>query len=255
MLEEKLCQIGLTANEAKVYLEMLRIGPQGASVIAKRSALNRTTTYSILKELAKKGIVSSCVEARCKLFQANDPNALVGYLDRQSKTYEYYKGEILTVIPQLREMTGHYHFKGPVAKYYDGIAGVKYVIQDTLSAKGEILAYLALDRWLKTGLKGYRDLPILKRNVPLRAVVMDTPETHSFLSENHDPENSMTKILYVKPEQNSGFFENEINIYDDKVAIIHLEKGAEYALLIESKEVAMTQRAIFELAWKGFQER
>ncbi len=219
MLEEKLCQIGLTANEAKVYLEMLRIGPQGASVIAKRSALNRTTTYSILKELARKGIVGVVVEGRCKLFQANDPNALVGYLDRQAKTYDYFKGEILAIIPQIREITGRYNFKGPVAKYYDGIAGVKYVTKDALGAK-----------------------------LALGVIATDTPKMHSFIEEIYDLKDPTTKILYVRPEIDAGFFDSAINIFGDKVAIIHLGKGEEYALLIESHEVAMTHRAIFELA-------
>ena len=44
-------------------------------------------------------------------------------------------------------------------------------------------------------------------------------------------------------------FKNEINIYGDKVMI------ASYAdlmaVVLESKDVAQTQRAFFELAWEG----
>ncbi len=241
MLQEKLCQIGLTVNEAKVYLEMLRIGPQGASVIAKRSAINRTTTYSVLNELEKKGVVGVVVEGRCRLFQANDPNSLVAYLDRQSKTFDYLKEEILTVIHQIRETTGRYKFKGPVAKYYDGIAGVKYALQDVLTAKSEVLAFVPSCGCFHGDLR-----------VPFRAIVADIPDLRSFFDDNYYDCELINKILYVRLEKGLGYFKNGMIIFDDKVVIVYPEKGAEYALVIESHEMAVTQRTVFEMAWKGF---
>jgi len=42
-----------------------------------------------------------------------------------------------------------------------------------------------------------------------------------------------------------------VNIYDDKVAVVSLEKGFEFGVLIESAEFAKTQKSIFDLAWRG----
>ncbi|MEK7173090.1 MAG: hypothetical protein AAB740_03875, partial [Patescibacteria group bacterium] len=44
-------------------------------------------------------------------------------------------------------------------------------------------------------------------------------------------------------------FANEINIYDDKVSIISFGKDELIGMIIESKEIANTQRAIFKMAW------
>ncbi|MDD3862222.1 MAG: hypothetical protein PHP74_05065, partial [Candidatus Gracilibacteria bacterium] len=56
---------------------------------------------------------------------------------------------------------------------------------------------------------------------------------------------------YVKDQGLAKMFENQISIYNNKVSIIHLEKGEEYGVILESKDVADMQRAIFELAWGG----
>jgi len=47
-------------------------------------------------------------------------------------------------------------------------------------------------------------------------------------------------------------FNNEINIYDSCVAIISFGKGSQdvFGVIIESREVAETQRQIFEMAWR-----
>ena len=50
-------------------------------------------------------------------------------------------------------------------------------------------------------------------------------------------------------------FTNEINIYDHKVAICSFDAGLKgesdmFGVIIESKEVAETQRQIFEMAWR-----
>ena len=103
-MREKLLEIGLTDPEAKVYLELLAIGTQVASILAKRLKINRTTIYSVLRNLGMKGLVSSRVKSNVKFFSANDPNCLIGYLDRQSKIYEYYKGEMLGIIPNFRSL-------------------------------------------------------------------------------------------------------------------------------------------------------
>ena len=47
-------------------------------------------------------------------------------------------------------------------------------------------------------------------------------------------------------------FNNEVNIYDDKVAITSFgEAEADlFGVIIESREVAETQRQIFAMAWR-----
>lgn len=256
MLEEKLCQIGLTGGEAKVYLELLKIGAQAVSVIAKRANLNRTTTYSILKSLQKKGFVSVFVNSNVKYFSANDPNCLVAFVDSKCRTYDYFRDEILMMVPKFRALNevGLLGSK-PIVSYYEGTEGVKYLMNDGLKSQGEFLSYWALHKWLESDQKsfmlGFIKERIQNKGIKLHAMAPDTEKVRSFFDMYRGKENS-AEVLYVLDESCWGIFENAMNIYDDKVAIFHLDKGNEYGVLIESKEIAIMQKTIFEIAWKEF---
>lgn len=255
MLQEALAQIGLSTKEAQIYLELLTIGPQAVSVISKRIGLNRSTTYCILKSLEEKGLVSSCRHNNVRFCTANDPNCLIGFLDGKCKTFDYYKSELMMVIPHFRSLMASYNFKKPLINYYDGMEGVKYVIYDALSTKGDFCAYLCLHKWFEHGMKDfllhYKDFRIATKKIPLRAMAPDTKEVRDFFEQNYDKKNSLTKILYVKDASYLEIFKNEMNIYDNKVAIIHLDKGQEYGVIIENKEIADMHKSIFEMAWRG----
>jgi len=54
----QLKHIGLSNNEAKVYLAMLELGPSPVLDIAAKAAINRPTTYVQIELLKKKGLVS-----------------------------------------------------------------------------------------------------------------------------------------------------------------------------------------------------
>lgn len=255
MLEEKLAEIGFSRNECKIYLELLTIGSQPVSVVAKRIGFNRTTAYSILRSLEKKGLVASYVNRGMKFFIANDPNCLVGYVDRKCKFYDYYRTELLSIIPKFRSLVGMYSFKKPIVSFYDGLEGVKHVMYDALTARGECCAYLCLDKWFKSGMRDflleYKDFRIAIKKISLRAIVPDTRVVRAFFENNYDRENKLTEVKYLPSAGHENVFENEMNIYDDKVAIIHLDRGQEYGVVIESREIFMMQKGIFQMVWNG----
>lgn len=257
MIEEKLIEIGFSSNEVKVYLELLKIGSQAVSTLALRLGLNRTTAYSILESLEHKGMVASCRNNNVKIFLANDPNCIIGYLDRRSRAFDYYKSDLLSVMQEFRAITEKYVFKKPVVSYFDGIEGVKHVMYDALTATDDFRAYLCLHKWFASGLKDflidYKDYRISKRQVPLKALAPNTPEVRAFFNDHYGRDSGMTEVLYVRDYKKLGIFENETNIYNDKVAMLNLDKGSEYGVVIESTEVASVQRGIFDMIWSRHQ--
>lgn len=256
MLQEKLLQIGFSEKESTMYLELLRLGAQAVSVIAKRTGLNRTTAYSILSSLVKKGVVSSYVNCNVKYFVACDPNSLVGYIDRQCRTFSYRREQILSAIPQFRSLLAQYDFKRPVVTFFDGLEGVKQVMYDALNAEGVFRACLSLHKWFDSGLMDflieYKNFRINNKKVPLKAIVSDTPEVRIFFDKNYNIGDGLTDVLFVDLAQYSAFFESEINIYDNKISIVNLDKGCEYGVMIQSEKISNMQKTIFDMAWKGF---
>lgn len=255
MLDKSLCQIGFTKSEAAIYLELSKIGPQAVSVIAKRISLNRTTTYSILKSLEKKGMISSVRINGIKYFSANDPNCLVGYVDRQCQTFDYYRSELLNLVPKFRGLRSEYTFAPPLVSYFEGVEGVKHVVNDALNAEGSYCAFLSLHKFLQHGMEDfliqYKNKRIMDKKVGLKAIVPDSKEVRAFFNKNYDKSMMFTEVLFVKNIELLKMFENQVSVYNNRVSIVHVDVGEEYGVIIESKEVADMQRAIFELAWKG----
>lgn len=255
MLDENLCQIGFTRGEARLYIELSKLGSQAVSVIARKLRLNRTTAYSILKSLEGKGVVSSFRNNSVRYFSANDPNSLIGYVDRKCQTFDYYRAELLALIPKFRSVIGEYSFTPPLVSYFEGVEGVKHVMFDALSADGSYCSFLSLHKFLDYGFEdfliNYKNSRIINKKIKLRAIVPDTPKVRDFFNNNYSGHSNMTEILYVKDQGLAKMFENQISIYNNKVSIIHLEKGEEYGVILESKDVSDMQRAIFELAWVG----
>ena len=254
VLDEKLELMGFTKNESRIYLELLQIGPQAVSVVAKRLKFNRTTTYSILKSLQLKGIVASFKNGKVSFFVANDPNSLIGYMDQKCKTFDYYRTELLGLIPKIRDLAKDYDFKKPVVSYFDGLEGVKYVMYDALKKKEDCYAFTCLHKWFDYGHKDflleYKKVRISDKKVNLKLVTPDTKEIRAYFKDNYNAEEKKyTDVIYLPGGENMDMLANEMNIYDHRVAIMHLEPGDEYAVIIESKEIATMQKSIFEVVW------
>jgi len=66
IIEETLMKLGLSKNEARVYLFLARAGEKKASEISEALSLHRTETYRILRDLEKRGLVSSVFEKPLK---------------------------------------------------------------------------------------------------------------------------------------------------------------------------------------------
>jgi sugar-specific transcriptional regulator TrmB len=66
MIEKALHRLGLSKNEIKVYIYIARTGEHKASEISEALSLHRTETYRILRDLEKRGLVSSVFEKPLK---------------------------------------------------------------------------------------------------------------------------------------------------------------------------------------------
>ncbi|MFA6991714.1 MAG: helix-turn-helix domain-containing protein [Candidatus Gracilibacteria bacterium] len=252
MFEDKLCQIGFTHNEAVIYLELLKMGPQPVSTLAKMASINRTTTYTVLRSLEKKGVVSSYYHGKVQFFVGGDPNILVGYIDRKCQLFDYYRQEVLSMVPQFRKLSGNYVFKKPTITYFEGVEGIKHVMNDSTRNNGLLFSFCPLHKWLNGKLKNFffeywKDLKV---NSKTRILLLDLPEIKEHLPKiNILSCFKSAEVLFFNSGCQNDMFENQINIYDDKVTIIHVDRAEEYGIMIQSKDFYKAQKTIFETIW------
>lgn len=229
--------IGLTEKEAKIYLTLLELKESLPSVIARKSAVKRPTTYVILDELQKKGIVSHVKKGKFLYFRALHPRAL---LEDQHDKYS----ALAKAIPELLKLHEKYSAT-PQMSVFEGEEGLIRIMEDTLTTKTELLCWA--DASLAVGsLKEYYPNYIakkVKRGIQLRGIFC-RDEVALDLQQREKEE---LREVYLIPKEKFPF-KNEINIYDDKIAII--SHHDQIGIIIQNKNIADTQRAIFELGFE-----
>jgi sugar-specific transcriptional regulator TrmB len=77
--------LGITSNEARVYLALLRLGNSTAKAISKNSGVARPEIYQIMAKLEKLGLVEGIVSAPCKFRAISMQDAFSVLMERRIK--------------------------------------------------------------------------------------------------------------------------------------------------------------------------
>jgi sugar-specific transcriptional regulator TrmB len=231
-------ETGMTKNEAKVYLALLEFGESLPGTIARRSGVKRSTTYLILNRLEDKGLVSKVKKRGHLHFHALNPYALA------EKEHQKYKNLEL-ILPELTALRGRNKSK-PQVSFFEGKAGLIQIMEDTLRSKTDLLLWANVELSVTTILADYYPTYIKKkveRGLWVRGIVNDDKVAREMKASGKEE----LRELYLISKEDFPF-ENEINIYDDKVAIVsHTDQ---VGVIIQNEHIAKTQRNIFKFAFK-----
>ena len=241
MFEKYLEDLGLSEKEAKVYLSLLEVDNDSVLDLAEKTKINRTTIYPVLESLSKKGLISEVKVDKKVRFQAEPPERLETYVERQKIVLEEHAKRLKDVIPQLKSVqreTG----ERPVIKLYDGKEGIISSLEDFFETKdrgGE--AYFLYSRDLIDDLVPeeqrikYRDIRIAK-NIKSKTI-------YSYSKGEMDKDSTADRI---RVDGNKYPFLCDIVIYEDRVKITTLLKS-NTAITIKSHDFAETMRSMLKL--------
>jgi sugar-specific transcriptional regulator TrmB len=232
--------VGLDEKESALYLSGLQLGSAPASEYAKGAGLNRITSYNTLEGMVRRGLFAVTKKARGKWYAPVPPEALardarknVDALDR--------------VLPELTSLRGA-KFRKPNVRFFEGWEGIRHVYEDTLTAKTELLNF-ANSAVVRSHWPLYDEQYVgerVRRKIHLRGIAPDDEAGRKV----HGEDRERLREIRLVPAKDFDFG-NEINIYDHKVAICSFGSSKDmFGVIIESKEVAETQRQIFEMAWR-----
>ncbi len=233
-------KLGFNSKEQNVYFTLLQLETATANEIANKSGIKRPTTYDILYRLSSQGFIFETHENDKRKFTARSPEKILEIIDEQ-------KRELKSDLPEL---LGIFNTKPkkPKVVYFEGTEGVKQLYEDTLSsckADDEILSYITDD---VISYSFYNEDYIKRRvekGITSRAISVATDAMRRIISRDIERKR-VTRLVSKKDFP----LKNEINIYANKIIII-THKPEPFGMLIESSEIAATQRAIFEMAWSG----
>lgn len=231
---EKLVEFGLSEKEAKVYLALLELGEAAVTDIARKARVTRTNTYHLLGALSSYGLVVGEQGDSKTMFRAQKPEKLLGFVrEKMHRAANNYK-EAESLMPEFKSLYRDPEQKTNI-KYFDGVEGLMAIYDDTLTTKSKIFSYsTSEDR--DSVLPGFfHDYSEKKAEKGI--------ETESFVAESGVTKEQNAKLL---PERFST--STEINIYDNKVAVVSLKEKTGF--IVEGKEVADAFKKMFVLAYE-----
>lgn len=231
-------EYGLSENEIKIYVALLKAGESSVQKIAKNAELPRTTSYHILTALQQKGLVSFVIKEHIKYFQAISPEILKDILNQKKRYIEEALPELKAMISTLKQK--------PEIEVFEGIKGIKSILLDILKEKIEILHYgdiISLTKSLEYIFPQYINERV-KRKIPIRVIGKKEKE-HAQLIKTASKEYRKFRFL-----PKNFIFKTSIFMYKDKVAILNLQQEPYYGVVIANEDYNGTQKQVFELMWK-----
>lgn len=237
-LEGVLEQNGFTEKQARVYVATLELRDGTVSDIARRARLKRPTVYVILKELEQRAAVSPLRRGAVLTYHAVHPHTVCEQIEEQTR-------RLREVLPELAAL-GAVADPRPELSVFEGDRGLRLMMEETLTTKGEILYWADMAAITKGVFHDYWRTYIRKRvarGIRIRGILCGDKLAEEF--QRRGPQE--LREAYLVPRSRFPFT-NEINIYDDKVAIISHEDLL--GIVLKNRNIAQSQRSIFNLAFE-----
>jgi len=231
-----LIEIGLTKNQAEVYLEVVKHPSQTGGQIAKKLSIDRSFVYNILSSLIDKGFISHIIKGKVRLYYSSDPENLL-------REVEDKKNKISKVIKELKEIKKTTKSERSV-RVYEGKAGLKAWIRD----------FLDTDSFSTLGGGGTLNiLDVLKYDYPHYLKEFNKKMIKGRLITSKANKKVMKKV-YEKSKVDIKTFESlksdvSFTVFKDKLAIYSAEEKP-FVIIIEDKTISNSLKNYFNEMWK-----
>lgn len=234
--------IGLLDSEIKTYISSLENGPSSVIDLTKLTKLSRQAVYVAIESLAKRGLMSSALSGKKRLYAAEPPEKLLSYARRRDAETHQQVQDLERLVPELELRAGG---EKPVVKVFEGKSGIMAIVEDMrMGASKETFEITDLEAMFKVlsveDLQTMRN-ELAKKGTYVHGIYSGTPQG-----------GANTTVRHFLPSELAGFKSN-IGIYGNKIALVTFE-GKMHSVIIESEHLTKTLRILFDLAFKGMEK-
>ncbi|OGL63181.1 hypothetical protein A3C09_04500 [Candidatus Uhrbacteria bacterium RIFCSPHIGHO2_02_FULL_47_44] len=246
--ESFLQSLGLTQTESTVYLAGLSHNGTNAQALAKQTGIKRPTVYYALETLMQKGLVTKKGVGNRRVYSMTSPENLKTFVDAQISEMQTKKQSLDGFVETLLKQQGVVTPTSSVS-HYEGIEGVKLVVEEALYCKSRHWDILAP----KKNFFSEFDAEYAKYYLDARKRRRITSRS---LWEKVGGKSSVSREVIAErqprylPEVMSGRFQSVMILFDDRVLFISSYKSLS-AILIQSDEMHQFLLAMFDGLWAG----
>lgn len=240
-------ELGLTEIEAALYQGLLETGPTTIMNLAEHVGIKRITAHFNIESLIAKGLVSQIIQGARRQIAAEPPERLEYLVEKKVEDVKHLENKF----PDFLQTIGSFiQVKEPGEKitirYYDDKKAVQSIYEEMLKAD-KVHSFINLDKYYEVFPGTDKIFWNALNSNPNREVwdiaVLESPLAKKIASGH---KRYYCKFL-PKSKSFSGF---DILIYDNKVAIIVLEKNNTVGLIISSKILFLSLRSLHQAVWE-----
>lgn len=234
-----MANIGLSDNQALVYLACLKLGTASIWDIALVSGVKRTTCYVVMNDLISRGMASVSDTGKKALYSVITPNELFFNLKRK-------QNQLSEAMEELNALSSKAVAR-PHVRMFEGVGGIEQAYNLTLNLREgeEILIYGTPEVYIKyeAMIKVYVKNRVSK-GIKVRAIIADTELGREVIKND---EKILREVRFMPP--NVFNQQTEVNILPDSIVYIAHSESEPFATVIESQTLAREERSRFELLW------
>lgn len=230
-IKEKLRIAGLTGNESKVYLELVKSESISANQIAKNLGIDRTLTYTVLNHLIDKGLVNYVIKDNRKVFSCADLSNLLNPVKSQETIIKELIGDLGKIEKKVNQESR--------IEIYEGREGLMALMKLMMKSK-EILSFGATGRAYDYI---YESPSLAKEWIRAKHSARIIANSKYQGHKMKDIKTIEFRYLEVRSDTTTSIFGDYISIH------ISIEKPL--IILIKNKHIAESYRNNFEILWKA----
>lgn len=237
---ELLRSIGLSNNEAEVYLALLALGEASVLEVCEKIHKNRTYVYDLLHSLVEKGLASYSVSDSKRYFRAVTPTHLIDMLGDKEKEIRKQKEEFRKALPELLKLQNT-EKKTTKVELYSGKEGIKTVYNEILRSV-KSYAILGATGKITEELEFYfphHERERVRRKIGLK--ILFNPELRK--------KEVVMNRKYCSVRFLPGYSSSPLPmlLFGNKIGFIIWDQPS--AIVIESKIIGEAYKTYFELLW------
>jgi sugar-specific transcriptional regulator TrmB len=238
-LVQLLQELGLTTNEALVYLTCLELGRCTVQQIAERAKIKRTSIYNFIDRLLENGYLLREKSGGRHFYLACSSQRILEKAKRQVQICE-------TLLPQIEQISP-LSFASKIT-HYRGPKQMLQILEEELLCKKEVLyiwpGAVTLDAMENRAKVTQLDRERCKRGIKVRSIRFQGRE-HS-VNQYDIGRHNLKEVRYAPKHLSSHM---GLVIYDTGKVGFFSSKQESFAMIVESAELAAQQRMLFELVW------
>lgn len=244
-IQDFLEHYGLSDKEIKVYLACLELGEGSVLTLAKRANIKRPTTYLVLEELMKRGMVDSRKTQKGLLYRALHPKKIATQIKNLSQEYDDVLPDILSI----------YHSKEDkpvigVYEDYDMYTQIANEVREYVDTGKEALFFGNSEYFYSYPSLVKKWFTVMKhKRTKCREILCGLgPVQKEYKQKVEALENPNYQVRLMEPAHEVV---TEFGVWGNKVVLFSGEGKDLYTITIEGEHQANTQRAIFEQLWSS----